>query len=129
MEYLIIDRNEWQRGNIGNGKLINRFTNKKCCLGFLCLADGISVDEIIGESMLPESFAGKGFAGKLLLTFDNLRVLDSNFASFAARINDAFIGETIKLNNEQIELESEEQREQMLIELFLNNSIKLSFIN
>ena len=46
MKRIVIKEDEW-----GPAWLLSPRTGKKCCLGFLCLADGYTEDEIQGKKM------------------------------------------------------------------------------
>jgi len=51
-----IDRQKWQRGE-GDGEFYNEFTGNCCAMGFICLAAGIPLEDIIGLSAIDPKIA------------------------------------------------------------------------
>lgn len=133
MKTLVIDRTEWARGEEnGLGNRLLGLNQKKCCLGFMCLADGIPTDKIYNvgypekvANSYPEYMVSNSFMEQLVneITVSaksyyptNSLYENSDFASEAASINDN-------------PFKTEQERESQLIDLFLKNGIELTFIN
>lgn len=126
MTKVIIDRTKWSRGNLAaNALLINRDAAKAksseapspkvghmCCLGFACLAKGVSKRRL----------SGVPFPSCLEMEVEGLSekhhgfYQDTDFAEGAASINDD--GNL-----------TESERERELIELAAKNGFEFQFIN
>ena len=111
-----INRQSWIRGT-GDGKLHTK-NHRQCCLGFLCRAAGFSVKDIT-EKTLP------GDVESLDLETLFPAVSQHVFAS----VNDAALSDSAWISGKLVPIVSEEQREQILIRLFKDNNIKVTFIN
>lgn len=129
MKQLVIDRSEWCRGQGDvNSKLLKE-DGQKCCLGFLCLADNIPSCVIWRVSMLNK--AKSTLTGPKLEETESFKLLvnsvysPTTFALTASTIND----EILTKQNNFYNLKTEEDREKLLIELFAEKGIELSFIN
>lgn len=145
---LVIDRKQWYRGNSAGSRLRRQSDGKMCCLGFFCLAGGLSAEELedvdmpMGVEKMPSELKN------ILLKdeSDDVNALNygnSAFAYFAAHVNDKRLGETIgdydyvtigdydyvpqELRGKHLQLES--QREEIIAEHFAKIGVTVTFIN
>lgn len=119
MKILEIDRRTWLRGEGGDCSMLLRPKDKKmCCLGFLCLHQGVTEDVIEAISS-PADLIGQENRDKVsfLINDDNFIVDNVNLVNLAIDIND----DDENLDNEI--------RERMLRRVFKEWGIDLVFIN
>jgi len=109
---IVITRKYW-----GTRSLLNGDTGKMCCLGFACVAYGISKKEMRGIGMpaqLPSKNCGRNKLPKwMLLTFVEMQASDAD-AGAAADINDD-------------QFMPQAEKEKQLKALFLKHKIRLVF--
>jgi hypothetical protein len=109
-----------------------------CCLGFECLALGLTEEQIYRIGM-PDEIPFENPADLLDRLYPELvnerGTRSTIFARRAAAINDTKIGNVVGLDegvfaeHEQIVLETEEQREALIAAEFLKEGVKVEFIN
>jgi hypothetical protein len=110
---LTIERDKWQRGEVG-AKLLSPETGKMCCLGFYCLAIGMTPEQIVGqgtpwcvsESLPPE---GQWLVGRLR-GMGNVRNADP-----------------LMLTNDKLST-SEHEREKELAKEFAEHGVEVEFV-
>lgn len=56
MKKLVIDRSKWARGGVNGDAMLLNSQGNMCCLGFACLAVGLSTHDISGHGV-PEDLA------------------------------------------------------------------------
>ncbi len=103
-----IDRKTWLRGEGWQNSFLLRKDGKYCCLGQICLQEGVSKENLLGLAS-PVT---------LLNTYQINTWLteDTGLMSVAMGIND---------NDET----TDEEKEKTLIELFAKHEVTLTFIN
>ena len=121
-----VDRSKWYRGQGSTGSMLKRASDgHMCCLGFVCLADGYTEDEITNVSSPGDITGivhddGEGVvADKLVARYDDdgrLYVEDSSACNEMMSIND----------DNDVE---DERREALLTELAKGIDIELVFVD
>lgn len=136
MKELIIDRNTWYRGRSSFSSKLLRHDGQKCCLGFLCLDNGFDEEEILDYAYVLGIKYKKPIENytilQYLINYESIMLQSSTFANLATTINDVRIGENIEnlyTYKKIYKIDSEEQREQLLTELFATIDFQLKFIN
>lgn len=121
MEQLVIKRSEWIRGTGGNKSFLLRPSDgKKCCLGFLGLSKNIPAEILRNRqhpSQVDETFRS---------IFSSLGLCDSEGVDTSICINligtnDAFLPIEV--------LQTEEEREKRIKELFLQIGVETTFVD
>lgn len=118
---VVIDRKKWGTGSSGGGYLLNKDTNKMCCLGFVCRKVGISTKKIEGLSMPSEVL----IVGRSCTKHVDPRIPTS--LSSPAGHNKRY-ADVLARTNDRIDL-SNSRREKLIIKYGLKAGIKFSFIN
>lgn len=126
MRELVIDRTRWHRGRgHGNSYLLNS-EDKMCCLGFECIANGYTPDQIKKVST-PRCLV---IDIKSTSIPDNLRWLVRDREGVESSL--AFVStDDAKLLmdiNDDMDIYDEE-RQQQISAIFARNSIQVTFIN
>lgn len=138
---LVIDRTKWARGGINGSSMLLNDEGNMCCLGFAAIAVGLSEDDIIDVGEFEELHADShielidGLDFNPFCTIgdsgndDNPRIYNTEFHDEAVKINDFVPDRPRSEYYTGPVIETEEQRELVLIELFLKAGIDLSFEN
>lgn len=129
---LTIKRKEWLRGEgTERSYLVRKSDNRKCCLGILGIACGLSPDMLRGL-VTPSDFAAAhrdiALPPHYQWTVARGVFMSSDAAQEAMRINDAKIGDTTFSHGlvSQV-IASEEEREQLIAEIFKVHDIDVQF--
>lgn len=125
---VVIDRKKWGRG-VGDetSRLYNPYTRKMCCLGFVCKTAGIPVAQFSGISTpsdLRRSLEQKGKKLPPILKKMTGPLNDRCVTSEMIGINDWIID-----LNDDMDIQSEAQREHLLTKLALKLGLKFKFVN
>jgi hypothetical protein len=112
---LIIDRNTWLRGvGAANSYLLRPEDGKKCCIGILCSALGVSDNEM---------FNMRG--SQRLINSELLPAWLNPPDTYGYVVGDLFDAYN---TNDDIEL-TEDEREQHVAEIFARHDIEVEFVN
>lgn len=127
---LVIDRKTWLRGEDAAESYLLRPKDKKmCCLGFYSLACGLTPDQIEGKSA-PRGISREIQPDEFAWMFKDRTYRDyTRDAGLAMNINDTPVGERLDYGVHAQVIESEEQREKMLTELFARNGVEVEFVD
>lgn len=107
-----VDRKIWWRGQGSPGSLLLRRDGKMCCVGFFCLASGLTKDDIIGRATIAPDF----------------RVLsDKELSKWCVELSPHVALGVYNTNDQKGLLDS--AREEKLIELFAQLGHEVEFIN
>ena len=109
-----VKRSRWARGE-GMGSLLNE-QKKSCCLGFACLAAGISVKDIAGQSM-PDSIGVR-----IPLLTELYKHSETKKHLVTTRLSD----KAAEINDDQ-EI-SDRVRERKLKSLFKQHDVEIGFV-
>lgn len=82
---VVVDRRTWGRGDPSNSALLSSTTGKMCCLGFACLAAGLTKEQIKDRrvpshirDLLPAALNKLVSAGGLDSTVANLMMYEND---------------------------------------------------
>jgi hypothetical protein len=120
---LVIDRSKWLRGEGGTQSyLMRRYDGKMCCLGFYCLACGLTERQIIDIQSPNTLMIG--------MNFDRPNLLKDTHGSWLIHTHDTAISKVaadlMDLNDDQ--RLSEHKREQAITEIFARHDVTVTFV-
>lgn len=113
-EFTII-RDEWYRGQRHGALLLRRGDNKKCCLGFYCLAMGFESSDIL-EQADPENVSA----------WSEQKIKSFLLSDWEGRTNNSDVCVTLMVLNDN-PLISEEIREEEVFKIFKENGVTVHF--
>jgi hypothetical protein len=120
-----VKRSEWLRGEGPSPSFLLRNRDKKmCCLGFFCLAAGCSLNDL-ANTQVPSELEGEckaNIAEQLLLQGLDLHLPVVNDLMTA---NDR----STEIHGLDIDIHSEEEREQVIAKLFAQMEVKVNFVD
>lgn len=113
-----VKRSEWGRGTFCGSRLYNNQTKKRCCLGFVANACGLTDEDICDRSTPKSLYNG---TGKIIL--DSLIILNAVNVPFNSKICSDLMG----INDDRYLNES--NRESKLIKLGKEAGINFTFVD
>ena len=121
---LTIDRERWLRGEGStNSKLLRLSDGKMCCLGFYCIALGLSQEQI-REVNSPIGVADKLLAKGIWMVAP---VSSEELSGGVRRDVDIGAGNLMEINDSVIEMP--DKREKLIAEEFVKHGVNVEFVN